>query len=326
MLSRTWFLSALWLCAVAWPSTAQTVVANIPVSGSPQGVAVNPGNNRIYAGLMETSGYSVAVIDGATNSVIDTVSLTTGASVAAVNVATARVYVAGCTYNEIPVTCGVSVLDGNTNAVITTISIDASNGIGLEGIAVNPVTNRIYVADATNFMVDVIDGLSNKIVASVSFGRQQPLGLAVDFGLNEIIATINGNQIAVISGATNSIVGRVTVGSFNANSAVNSFTSYAYVTNEDFAPSTVGVVNLRNGAVVANVPTGNNPFGVAVDFFSNIIFVTNEGDGTVAIIDGRTNTKVASISANSTAIDVNPVSRLAYASDSTDDLVHVISE
>jgi YVTN family beta-propeller protein len=220
----------------------------------------------------------------------------------------------------------VSVLDGATDKVIATIPINAANGIGLEGIAVNPVTNRIYRADVSHVQVDVIDGFSNATVANISLGGQQPLGLAVDFGTNQVIATINGNQIAVIDGRSNTILRRIAVGSETANTAVNSFTSRAYVTNEFSAPSTVGVVNLLNSKVVANVSTGANPFGVAVDIFSNLVFVTNLGDQTVSVIDGRTNAKIASVSANSHAIDVNPVSRLVYTSDPADGLVHVISE
>ena len=108
--------------------------------------------------------------------------------------------------------------------------------------------------------------------------------------------------------------------------AVNSLTSRAYLTNETSGPSTVGVVNLLDFRPVAKVATGNNPFGVAVDIFSNLIFVTNLGDQTVAVIDGKTNAKIASLSASSSAIDVNPVSRLIYTSDPADGLVHVISE
>jgi YVTN family beta-propeller protein len=90
MLSRIGAMFALLLCA-ALPSAAQSVVANVTVPGTPAGVAVNPGNNRIYVGLVNQSNYSVSVIDGATNSVIDTVPLTTGALVDAVNITTGRV-------------------------------------------------------------------------------------------------------------------------------------------------------------------------------------------------------------------------------------------
>jgi YVTN family beta-propeller protein len=315
----------LLFCAFALSSAAQSVVADIAVSGIPYGVAVNPDNNRVYIPMTTSTGYAVAVIDGKTNTVADTVTLSTGAFLDAVNLANGRVYIAGCTYSFPPVTCGVSVLDGATDKVIATIPINAANGIGLQGIAVNPVTNRIYVSDASNLVIDVIDGNSNTIIASISLGGQQTLGLAFDYGTNELLAAINGNQIAIIAGWNNS-VHRVKLGTYNANAAVNPLTSRAYFTNETFAPSTLGVVDVRTGQVLANIPVGNNPFAVCVDLYSNLVFVTDKGDQTVAVVDGKTNTKVASVSVSGNFIDVNPVTRLVYTSDLSSDVVHVISE
>lgn len=314
------------LCALSVPSSAQSLVDDITVPGTPNGIAVNPGNNRIYVGLTTQTGYTVAVIDGSTNAVIDTVAVTTGTLVAAVNTATGRVYAAGCTYNQSQVTCGVSVLDGTTNEVVATIPINASNGIGLEGIVVNRATNQIYVSDASNLVVDVIDGNSNAIVDAISLNGQQPLGLAVDTANNEVLAAINGDQMAVIAGSDNTLLSRIRVGSENANVAANSRTNFAYVTNETFTPSTLGVVNLQTSQVVANVAVGTNPFGVCVDPFTNLIFVTNLGDQTVAVVDGKTNKKVRTVSAASNFIDVNPATRLVYASDTSAGLVHVITE
>ena len=326
MACRIMCLLVLLLCASVLPSGAQKLVTDIAVSGSPFGVAVNPGNDRIYVSLNNSGSYSVGVIDGATNTQIDTVTIPE-AAVIAVNVATGRVYAAGCNYGKSPLLCGVTAIDGTSNKVITTIPLNAANGIGIQGIAVNPVTNRIYVADATNYKIDVIDGTTNKIIARVSLGQTQPLGLAVDFGTNQVLVTINGGALWVVSGATNQIVQKITVGSENANTAVNSFTSQAYVTNELFQPSTLGVVNLINGTVEANVAVGNTPFGVCVDLFTNLVLVTNKGDGTVTEVNGNTNTVVGSVAASSNFIDVNPVTRWAYASDNSGaNTVHVISE
>jgi YVTN family beta-propeller protein len=326
MMSRTG-LALLLMCVFALPSTAQTVVANISVSGTPAAIAVNPSTNRIYVGLENSGMYSVDVIDGATNTVIDNIALTYGDLEAAVNFVTNRIYVAGCTYQQTTDTCGVTIIDGATNTVVATIPINASSGLGIEGIAVNPVTNRIYLSDATNFVIDAINGSTNAIIASVpTAGDQQPLGIAVDFALNEILVAINGDSMGVIDGSNNTWVQSITVGSFNANVAVNSFTSDAYITNEVFATSTVGVINLKTNKVVTNVTTGNTPFGVAVDIFSNLIFVTDEGDQAVVVVDGNTNTKIGSVTAYSTDIDVNPVTRLIYTSDPTGSLVHAISE
>jgi len=63
------------------------------------------------------------------------------------------------------------------------------------------------------------------------------------------------------------------------------------------------------------VPTGNNPFAVCVDPVSNLVFVTNKGDSTVAVVDGKTNTKTGSVTVSSNFIDVNPITKLLYTSD-----------
>jgi YVTN family beta-propeller protein len=53
------------------------------------------------------------------------------------------------------------------------------------GIAVNPTTNTIYVADFGSNTVSVINGSSNTVVTTIAVGTQ-PTGIAV----NEVINTI----------------------------------------------------------------------------------------------------------------------------------------
>ena len=326
MSHRIGFLLLLSLCACVISSSAQQLVTDISVPGVPSGVAVNPASNRVYVSLHTSTGYAVAAIDGSSGTVIATTPVT-WAFVLAVNVANGRVYTAGCDYGQSPLTCGVAVIDGTSDTVIATIPISAvDQGIGLQGIAVNPATNRIYVSDDNNLKVHVINGDTNTIVAHVRMDRQQFLGLAVDTSTNQLLAAVNGDELAVINGSSNATT-RIKVGNFNANVAVNSFNNRAYVTNETFAPSTLGVVNTVSSKVLANVPVGNNPFAVCVDPYSNLIFVTNTGDSTVAVVDGKTNLKTGSVTVSGNFIDVNPITKLVYASDDTGaDVVHVISE
>jgi YVTN family beta-propeller protein len=308
-------------------ASAQRVVASIPLRATPFGVAVNPFKNRIYVATVDSSTgkHALAVIDGRTNAQVATVSLP-AATLVAVNVVTHRVYVAGCNFPQTPIACTLSVVDGDQNQLLTTIPISSNAAIGLQGLAVNPITDLVYVSDADALKIDVIDGKTNMITTSISLGGQQPLGLAVDFLHNRLVAVINGPLIAVIDGRDNAILQRVTVGASNANVAVNPITERAYVTNEDFAPSTVGVVDIEHFTVVTNVPVGNNPFGVALDEFSRIVFVTNLNDQTVSVINGRRNRVVATVHVFGRYVDVNPIRRLAYVSDDFSQAIHVISE
>jgi len=312
------------LCAILpLPSSAQSVIANVPVNGTPLGVAADPVSNRIYAAIFPAS---VAVIDGGTNSLLETVPLPFGASRVAVDPSRKRVYAAGCDFSQSPVTCGLSVLDESTNLVVGSTQISSNAGIGIQGLAVNPQTNRIFVSDADNFEVDVIDGDGVTVIANISFGRQQPLGLALDPRPDRVFATINGDEVAAINAKSNRIIKRTLIGQENANTAINAATQRGYVTNEMFAPSTLGVIDTRNFKFITNIPVGNTPFDVAVDAVSDLVFVTNIGDSTISIVNGSTNKNIGAVQVFGRFIATNPVTHRVYASDDQTGTVHVISE
>jgi DNA-binding beta-propeller fold protein YncE len=321
MKSRIVFLAALLTCACALPLAAQTLVTDITIPGNPNGMAVNPTTNRIYVATGNTSnGPAVIVIDGSTNTVIDTIDTPQGASFVAVNKATNRVYDAGCVFGQTE-TCDVTVIDGATDKVIATLPVAGSSGIGVQAIAVDPVWNRIYVADDNNYEIEEINGYTNR-TTYINTGNTETLGLAVDFRTHQIIGAPSGGAIDIYNGTTH---GRrlISVGLINQDVAVNSFTHRAYITND--AGSTLGVVDLQSSRVV-NVTVGNAPYGVCVDYLSNLIFVANAGDQTVSEVNGTTNTVTGTVNANSNYLDVNPSTKLVYASDPFGTTVHVISE
>jgi YVTN family beta-propeller protein len=317
MLHRIGLLLVLLPSACVLPSSAQTLVTTIPVSGQPNGISVNPTTNRIYV----TLGTAVDVIDGSTNTVVDTVQTPQGASFIAANIVTGRVYTAGCSSTG---TCGVTVIDGATNAVVATIPLIVRSGIVVQGIAVNPLTNRVYVADDFVYRIAEIDGNTNTVLTYIKTGNSEALGLAVDFATGQILAVPSGGALLVINGSNNA-VSPVKVGFLNWDVAANSFTNRAYVTNN--GGTTLGVVDLVSLKQIANVTIGSVPLGVCVDYLSNKIFVTvMAGDGRVAEVDGTTNAVTGTLTLNSDYIDVNPVTRLVYATDTNGSSVNVISE
>lgn len=295
-------------CACVLSSNAQSVVASITIPNNPEGIAVNPANNRIYVSI---GGPSVVVIDGATNTVIDTISVSQGAGFIAANLVTGRVYTAGCNSSQTPA-CGVTVIDGTSNAIIATIPVAGTSGIGVQGIAVDPVTNRIYVADDDNYQVEVIDGYTNTALGYINTHNAETLALAVDFVTGQIVGVPSGDVIDVINGA-NKKVTQILVGpgGLNQSAAVNSFTGRVYVTNQGTS-NNLPVVSLATQKVTGNVALSAPPFADCVDYISNVIFVTLD-NGNVAVVNGSTNTVKATVTVvGSGYIDVNPVTKLAY--------------
>lgn len=102
----------------------------------------------------------------------------------------------------------VSVIDTATNSLVATVTV----GLGPEGVAVNPMGTRVYVADLGNEAVSVIDTATNTLVATVPVGVD-PFGVAVNSaGTRVYVTDLFDNSVSIIDAATNSLLGTVNLG------------------------------------------------------------------------------------------------------------------
>ena len=178
-------------------------------------------------------------------------------------------------------------------------------------VAVDTVTNKIYVANYQNNTVTVIDGATDDS-ATVAVG-QNPCAVAVNPVTDKIyVANEIGNTLTVIDGATNDTAS-VNTGSFPAAVAVNPVTNRIYVANNIAA--TVTVYDGATNALAGVIPTGYQPCAIAVNTVTNKIYVANYYSANVTVIDGATNdsAKVAVIGYPS-AIAVNSITNKIYVS------------
>ncbi len=224
-----------------------------------------------------------------------------------------------------------------------------------QGVAVNVKMNRVYVADWQSSSLTVIDGSTDKIIASIPV-VQRPDGVAVNpitnrtyvtsdnqrgvsvvddisntleytidappalaLAVNPVtnrIYTAGGTTLTVIDGSTNTIVGTATVGFVPTGIGVNPVTNRIYVGSSN--TNDVSVIDGSTDTVVATIPVTFSPgtFGVDVNPETNRIYVTNL-NGPVSVIDGSTNTVVANIPVvgTLTALVVNPILSEVYVSD-----------
>jgi YVTN family beta-propeller protein len=214
-------------------------VADIPLCGDTNhmGLAVNPSTNRIYAANNLDPG-SVWVIDGGTNTIVDTVTVGSDPMEVAVNPNTNRIYVT----NDVD-PGSVSVINGSSDAIIATVPV----GRQPEGVAVNPNTNRIYVANTMDGTVSVINGASNAVMAIVPIDSYQtcPLVIDVNPNMNRTYVGTCTRTVSVIDGPSNTVVDTV----FSNNSpgydpvygiAVNPNTNRVYAAN--YTSDTVSVI------------------------------------------------------------------------------------
>jgi YVTN family beta-propeller protein len=171
------------------------VTSTVAVGTGPSAVAVNPVTNRIYV-TNGTAG-TVSVINGATGLVIATTTVGTDPNGVAVNSVTNTIYVANSTTgSSAPGT--VSVISGATSAVTTTIN--GLLGSPYQGIAVNSTTNTIFVTNVIDFMVTIINGISNTITRTVPVGTTAK-GIAINAITNkEYVVNQDDNSLIILNG------------------------------------------------------------------------------------------------------------------------------
>jgi DNA-binding beta-propeller fold protein YncE len=266
----------------------------VQVGAKPEALAINEVTNKIYVvnacGNDNDCGSNgtLTIIDGAT---LSTTSIPVQSSTydripsIAVNPVTNTIYVVNPCGNVpncegTPYNGTVMVIDGTTLAS-NTVTVERNP----ECIALNPVTNKIYVGNADTNSVTVIDGVT--LSTTNVLLPLTPVSLAVNSVTNQTYVTTdvfneNGGQLAAIDGRTLATSFVPLSGSPNVV-AVNTTTNKIYTSTYDFVTAIDGV-NLST----LNIGTGPDSVDVAVDEATNRIYVENFDDnpGTVTVIDG----------------------------------------
>jgi uncharacterized repeat protein (TIGR03803 family)/YVTN family beta-propeller protein len=256
----------------------------------------------------------------------------------AVDLVTNKIYVScpvgQCTAGTTPTT----VIDGATNS---TTNVTDPNAIFPQGVAVNPATNKIYVANAISNNVMVIDGATNSTTTVTDPNAIGPGVVAVNPMTDRIYVGNGGsNTVTVIDGATNVIttVANPIVCPYLAayDIAVNPVTNKIYATNLCAAnmgfPSFVSVIDGATNSVTV-VSDYLPPLSVAINSLTNKIYVANaenshlRSNGNVMVIDGITNsttfvTDPKAITPEAVAVD--PVTNKIYVANLVSNNVTVI--
>jgi DNA-binding beta-propeller fold protein YncE len=255
-----------------------------------------------------------------------------------------------CRFSSVLVVVGFLALVLSAHAQVVTATVPVGDFPGY--VAVNPVTNTIYEANAqcgaippcpTPGTVTVINGANNAVIGTVNVGVN-PGPLAVNTVTNKIYVTNfcgydttcqSLGTVTVIDGTTLQ-TSSVTTGYAPYNIAVNPVTNEIYVANQCIGPfSSNGCeacTNQMNGTITVidgstlvpqTIQEGCGPVGLAVNSTTNTIYVVNTGNntglnlnGTVAVINGATlsvqNVPIGIVGA---AVAVDATRNMIYATD-----------
>ena len=217
----------------------------------------------------------------------------------------------------------LTVIDGATNAA-STISYGGTENWA---VAVNTVTNYVYVADRGTSAVDVFLGATAtapaKFLKSIATGQNNLYCIAVNPITNMVYTCDNGSfNVTVINGSTNTKVTDISTGSLlPVTIAVNPVTDMIYVVDPDNPDLLVIDGSTNAPAVLPNsnpnpITIGSTPSSIAVNPVTNRIYVANMSSNNVSVVDGSTGSLITNVQDTSAsepvAVAVNPVTDQIY--------------
>ena len=236
-------LSLIAVMSVAPPVGAQIVLDVIDLGNDGGGIATNPSTNRVYVAVTgqlnvydaETHGlvtsiplpqnysacYDLAVnavtnrvyavglrtyvIDGNSNAVL--ANLDKRGEEVVVNPTTNRVYVAGMVLYPYSDPYKVYVLDGASNTWLPDIDLGTTGSSEQVHLAVNPISNRVYIAFTADDDLRLLDG---NTYAEIDRVHIADIGhVAVDANANRVYVRTTYQGAVVLDGTTHTQVGMI---------------------------------------------------------------------------------------------------------------------
>ena len=228
-------------------------------------------------------------------------------------------------------------------------------------IAVNAINGRVYVANAGDGTVSVLDGASDALLATVAIGSH-PYSIAANAASGKVYVTHTfGEQLSILDGATNAVTdlktgsadliainprkatvyllgygGAVTVlDEVTQKMNIRHVGKHAWGLTLDEAANTVYVARIESADLAAVkdessepaiLHTGAIPCAIALNSKTHSIYVANYGDNTVTVIDGRNGRTRATVPVGDRpeAIALDPNRNLVYVANTSGDSVTVI--
>ncbi len=220
-------------------------------------------------------------------------------------------------YADVAVNDGALPVDRVTvveaGRVVTTIGVGkALMGDG-QGVAVDSVRGRVYVTNADDGAVSVIDSATDAVIETIPVGWD-PKGIAVDSASGQVYVANSGNNSVTVLNAAGAVAGTAALAGGAYAVAVDRSTHRAYVTC--FAhPWTVVVLEGTTKRAEVPLPLLSTIKAIAIDP-GRRAYVSDHNTGMIAVIDlsGAAPLEINRFQAGDypDAITVDPATHLLY--------------
>ncbi|GHB28754.1 YncE family protein [Salinicola rhizosphaerae] len=241
---------------------------------SPFGLALNPKTQKLYA--TDTRSGTVAVFDIASGERTALIHAPEGQAdhvrQPVVDPTTNTIYVSvvgGFAKGDAPVrNSTIWVIDGSDDSLTDVIDNPVKVATGL---ALDPQTRRLYVADLANSQIAELDADSHEVLRRLPAAPQSQIEKQSTEGIMGGVGTVNVE--------------------------IDHDRGVLYAVNQKAGG--IGVIDLDSGEVIDDIATGEGALSARLNPHDGNLYVANRGDGSVAVIDGDTRHVSAYLAAGS---------------------------
>ncbi|HEV2166210.1 MAG TPA: YncE family protein, partial [Thermoplasmata archaeon] len=208
---------------------------------------------------------------------------------------------------------------GNSVSILNGSTLLTTVGVGSApfGVAYDPYYGWVYVTDSGSGQVSVLNG--TRVIQTITV-QSTPEGIAVDPGTGEAyVAEASTNNVTVLSGQ--SVVTNLAAGMGPDGVAYSSWNGDFYVA--DNVGNTVTVLNGTSRVAVIRVGAG--PGGIAFDAVNGYTYVTNLQAGNVSAIYGVNFIQNVSVQLGPDGVAIDGANGLAYVTNQANNSVSVIN-
>ena len=170
-----------------------------------------------------------------------------------------------------------------TPAASQTVQPRITVGTNPVSVAVNPMTNKVYVANAGSNNLTIVNGGTGTPIATLPMPAY-PAWVAVDAEANRIyVSALTGANTTIVDGASNAVITTLASGG-GGWTAVNPINDAVYVMRYGAGDE----VNMIQNELYVGTSRSYGPIGIAVNPVNNWVYVVNQATGDVAVLDMTT--------------------------------------
>ena len=220
----------------------------------------------------------------------------------------------------------ISAQEGSEQNVISPKSNPIINSGSFPiGIDINPITNKLYVANQFSNTISVIDIDKSKVEKNIDV-ENSPYDVDVNPFSNRIYASNReSDTISVIDGFTNKELTNISVGDSPLGIGINLGRGWIYVANLD--SNTITVIDAIDNHIIKSLKYASLPYDIVINPLTNKVYVSDLGKDSVLVLDGSNNTLVSTIHVGSkpSVLAINTQTNTIYVSNFSNDTVSVIN-